>query len=73
MTCGCLTRHAHDVRGRLGGVSIWRCQWTRGKAVGTVLPPSHQMRPEVPRNAVVAPQGDLSLERLAGIGHLYAG
>jgi hypothetical protein len=23
---GCLTRHAHDVRVRLGGVTIWRIQ-----------------------------------------------
>ena|SRR5437867_1316649 len=35
---GCLTRPSHDVRGRLGGVPIWRLQCTRRKAVCTVLP-----------------------------------
>ena len=35
-TCGgggCLTRHSHYVRVRLGGVTIWRVQCTRCKAV----------------------------------------
>jgi hypothetical protein len=35
-TCGgggCLTRHSHDVRVRLGGVTIWRIQCTTCKAV----------------------------------------
>jgi hypothetical protein len=35
---GCLTRHSHDVRVRLGGLTIWRIQCTRCKAVFTVLP-----------------------------------
>jgi hypothetical protein len=35
---GCLTRHSHYVRVRLGGVTIWRIQCTRCKAVFTVLP-----------------------------------
>jgi hypothetical protein len=35
---GCLTRHSHDVRVRLGGVTIWRVQCTMCKAVFTVLP-----------------------------------
>jgi hypothetical protein len=35
---GCLTRHSHDVRVRLGGVTVWRMPCTRGKAVFTVLP-----------------------------------
>ena len=35
---GCLTRHSHYVRVRLGGLTIWRIQCTRGKAVFTVLP-----------------------------------
>jgi hypothetical protein len=30
---GCLTRHSHYVRVRLGGVSIWRLQCTTCKAV----------------------------------------
>jgi hypothetical protein len=35
-TCGgggCLTRHSHYVRVRLGGVTIWRLQCTTCKAV----------------------------------------
>src|SRR5262245_14960480 len=35
---GCLTRHSHYVRVRLGGLTIWRIQCTRCKAVFTVLP-----------------------------------
>jgi hypothetical protein len=69
---GCLTRHAHDVRVRLGGVSSWRIQCTTGKAVLTVLPHviwrDRQMRPEVARNALLATHGGLSLERCAVIG-----
>jgi hypothetical protein len=34
---GCLTRHSHYMRVRLGGVTIWRVQCTRCKAVFTVL------------------------------------
>jgi len=37
-TCGgggCLTRHSHDVRVRLGGLTIWRLQCTTCKAVGS--------------------------------------
>ena len=30
---GCLTRHSHYMRVRLGGVTIWRVQCTRCKAV----------------------------------------
>jgi transposase-like protein len=71
---GCLTRHSHDVRVRLGGVSIWRLQCTTCRAVFTVL--SHfvlrycQMRPEVARDALLATHGGLSLERCAVIGHI---
>ena len=36
---GCLTRHAHSMRVRLGGVTIWRLQCTTCRAVFTVLPP----------------------------------
>src|SRR5262245_49044928 len=35
---GRLTRHSHYVRVRLGGLTIWRIQCTRCKAVFTVLP-----------------------------------
>jgi len=46
---GCLTRHSHYVRIRLGGVTIWRIQCTTCKAVFTVLPHFvlryRQMRP----------------------------
>ena len=35
---GCLTRHSHYARVRLGGVTIWRIQCTTCKAVFTVLP-----------------------------------
>ena len=61
---GCLTRHSHYVRVRLGGVTIWRMQCTRCKAVFTVLPHfilrSRQMRPDVARNALMATHGGLS-------------
>ena len=35
---GCLTRHSHYVRIRLGGLTIWRLQCTTCRAVFTVLP-----------------------------------
>src|SRR4029434_1610933 len=37
---GCLTRPSHSLRVRLGGVTIWRIQCTRCRAVCTVLPPA---------------------------------
>src|SRR6266852_5994084 len=70
-TCsgGYLTRHAHSGRGRLGGISIWRIQCTRGKAVCTVLPHVvlryRQMRPEVARDARLTTPGGLSVELCA--------
>src|SRR6266571_8288998 len=71
---GCLTRHSHYVRVRLGGVTIWRIQCTRCKAVFTVLPHFvlryRQMRPEVAREALLATHGGLSLEWCATICHL---
>jgi hypothetical protein len=71
---GCLTRHSHDTRARLHGVTIWRIQCTTCKAVFTVLPHfvlrSRQMRPEVARDALLATHGGLSLERCAVISHL---
>jgi hypothetical protein len=71
---GCLTRHAHYMRVRVGGVTIWRIQCTTCKAVFTILPHFilryRQMRPEVARDALMATHGGLSLERCAVIGHL---
>jgi hypothetical protein len=71
---GCLTRHSHYVRIRLGGVSIWRLQCTTCKTVFTVLPHFvlryRQMRPEVARDALLATQGGLSLELCAVIWHI---
>ena len=68
---GCLTRHSHYVRVRLGGVTIWRIQCTTCRAVFTVLPHFvlryRQMRPEVARDALVATHGGLSLEWCAVI------
>jgi hypothetical protein len=70
---GCLTRHSHYVRVRLGGVTIWRLQCTTCRAVFTVLPHFilryRQMHPEVARNALLAMHGGLSLELCAVIGH----
>jgi hypothetical protein len=71
---GCLTRHSHYVRVRLGGVTIWRLQCTACRAVFTVLPHFvlryRQMRPEVARDALLATHGGLSLEWCAVIHHL---
>src|SRR6266852_989161 len=53
---GCLTRHSHYDRVRLGGVSIWRLQCTTCKAVCTVLP--HfvlRYRPRCGRRSPVMP------------------
>jgi hypothetical protein len=71
---GCLTRHSHYVRVRLGGVTIWRLQCTTCKAVFTVLPHFvlryRQMRPEVARDALLATHGGLSLALCAVIWHI---
>ena len=71
---GCLTRHSHYLRVRLGGVTIWRIQCTRCRAVFTVLPHFvlryRQMRPEVARDALLATHGRLSLELCAIIWHI---
>ena len=58
---GCLTRHSHYARVRLGGLTIWRIQCPACNAVCTVLP--HfvlrypQMRPDVARDALLAIPG----------------
>jgi hypothetical protein len=71
---GCLTRHSHYLRVRLGGVTIWRIQCTKCRAVFTVLPHFvlryRQMRPEVARDALLATHGGLSLELCAIIWHI---
>jgi hypothetical protein len=71
---GCLTRHSHYARVRLGGLTIWRVQCTTCRAVFTVLPHFvlryRQMRPEVARDALLATHGDLSLELCAVICHI---
>jgi hypothetical protein len=71
---GGLTRHSHDARVRLGGLTIWRVQCTTCKAVFTVLPHFvlryRTMRPEVARDALLATHGGLSLEWCAVIGHI---
>jgi hypothetical protein len=58
----------------LGGVTIWRLQCTRCKAVFTVLPHfvlrDRQMRPEMVCDALLATHGGLSLERCAVICHI---
>src|SRR2546427_11746610 len=60
-TCGgggCLTRHSHYVRGRLGGVTIWRLQCTTCSAGFTILPHFilryRHMRPKGARYATFA-------------------
>ena len=71
---GCRTRHSHDARVRLGGLTVWRIQCTRCKAVFTVLPHFvlryRQMCPEVARDALLATHGGLSLELCAVIYHI---
>src|SRR6266536_1862049 len=77
VTCsggGCLTRHSHYARLRLGGLTIWRMQCTSCRAVFTVLPHFvlryRQMRPEVARHALLATHGGLSLELCAVLFHI---
>jgi hypothetical protein len=69
---GCLTRHSHYARVRLGGLTIWRIQCTTCKAVFTVLPHFvlryRTMRPEVARDALLATHGGLSLAWCATLG-----
>ena len=71
---GCLTRHSHYARVRLGGVTIWRIQCTTCKAVFTVLPHFvlryRHMHPDVARDALLATHGGLSLELCAVICHI---
>jgi len=68
---GCLTRHSHYARVRLGGLTLWRMQWTSCKAVFTVLPHFvlryRPMSPNGARQALLATHGGLSLEWCATI------
>src|ERR671914_61335 len=71
---GCLTRHSHYARVRLGGLTIWRIQCTSCRAVFTVLPHFvlryRRMSPDVARQALTATHGGLSLEWCATICHI---
>jgi hypothetical protein len=71
---GCLTRHSHYARVRLGGITIWRLQCTTCRAVFTILPHFvlryRHMRPDVARDALLATHGGLSLERCAVLYHI---
>jgi hypothetical protein len=71
---GCLTRHSHYARVRLGGLTIWRIQCTSCQAVFTVLPHFalryRRMSPDVARQALIATHGGLSLEWSATICHI---
>jgi hypothetical protein len=68
---GCLTRHSHYARVRLGGLTIWRIQCTSCEAVFTVLPHFvlryRRMSPDVARQVLIATHGGLSLEWCATI------
>ena len=63
---GCLTRHSHYARIRLGGLTIWRIQCTSCKAVFTVLPHFilryRRMSPEMARRALITARGGINLE-----------
>src|SRR5215468_150967 len=71
---GSLTRHSHYARVRLGGLTLWRIQCTRCRAVFTVLPQFvlryRCMSPDVARRALIATHGGLSLEWCATICHI---
>src|ERR1700704_2544047 len=71
---GCLTRHSHYARVRLGGLTIWRIQCTTCKAVFTVLPHFvlryRTMRPDVARDALLATHGGLCLAWCAVMCHI---
>ena len=71
---GCLTRHSHYTRVRLGGLTIWRMQCTTCKAVFTILPHFvlryRSMHPDIARDALLATHGGLSLELCAVLYHI---
>src|SRR2546427_6704929 len=63
---GCLTRHSHYLRVRLGGLTIWRVQCTTFTAAFPVLPHfvlrDRQMRPAVARDPLLSTHRGRSLE-----------
>src|SRR5215467_4147182 len=71
---GCLTRHSHYARIRLGGLTIRRTQCTSCKAVFTVLPHFvlryRHMSPDVARQALIATHGGLRLAWCAVVCHI---
>jgi hypothetical protein len=71
---GCLTRHSHYARVRLGGLTIWRIQCTSCQAAFTVLPHFvwryRRMSPDVARQALIATHGGLSLAWCATMCHI---
>ncbi len=73
---GKLTRHSHYVRARINGITIWRIQCTKCRAVFTVLPHFvlryRQMKAEVAKKVLLATHGGLSLEICAVIENVDA-
>jgi len=71
---GSLTRHSHYACVRLGGLTMWRIQCTRCRAVFTVRPHFilryRKMRPDAAHGALLATHGGLSLEWCATLCHL---
>jgi hypothetical protein len=69
-----LTRHCHDVRVRLGALTIWRLQCPTCRARFTILPHvvvrERQMHPEVAREAWLATHGGRRLARWAVIAQI---
>ncbi len=62
----CLTRHSHYARVKCGGITIWRIQCKKCKAVFTVIPSFliryFSYRSEQVKKALIAYHGGLSLE-----------
>jgi hypothetical protein len=69
-----LTRHSHDVRVRLGALTIWRLQCPTCRAMFTIRPHvvvrERQMHPEVAREALLATPGGLRLARWAVLAQI---
>ena len=70
------TRHSHYARARLKGLTIWRIQCCECKATFSILPHFvlryRAISAEVAKNALIASDGGLSLERTSMILHLSA-
>ena len=71
---GCLTRHSHYMRVRLGGLTIWRSSVRSAKRYSRSSRTSSyaiaRCDPEVARDALLATHGGLSLELCAVLYHL---